>query len=92
MSVYDFCIGITAAVGDPGAIARVEHGFERGDQAARRNDHVDRLPSFLAALHQVIDFGAVVPTLDARLHHGLVALLRLSEDFVAHFGDVDVLA
>ncbi len=43
MSVYHFGVGVAAAVRDPGAIAGVEHWLKRSNQAAGRNDHVNRL-------------------------------------------------
>ena len=41
--VHGFAVGVGGAVGDPRAVASVEDGFERGDQAAGGNLHFDSL-------------------------------------------------
>ena len=47
--VHNFHVGISAAVGDPGAVAGVEHRLQRRHQAAGRDDHLNRLP--VALMH-----------------------------------------
>ena len=42
--VHNFGVGGAAAMCDPCAIARIEHGLKCGNQAARRNDYVECFP------------------------------------------------
>src|ERR1700692_281606 len=66
MSIYDLGVGIAATVGDPGAIAGVEHRFKGGDQAAWRNDHFNCLSVALMHIRLAIGDDEEVAIIKAR--------------------------
>jgi len=49
--VDHLAVGIAGAVGHPGAVAGLKNGFERGDQAAGRNDDADGAVIFVENVH-----------------------------------------
>src|SRR5208337_854375 len=52
-----FAIGVAGTVGDPGAVAGVEHGFERGDDAAGGDDDLDGVVAFVEDVHVGLPIG-----------------------------------
>ena len=47
----DLAVGVTGTVGDPGAVAGLKNGFERGDEAAGGNDQTDGAVTFVENVH-----------------------------------------
>jgi len=57
VGVDDFAVGVAGAVGDPGAVAGVENGFEGGDDAAGGDEHLNGVVALVEDVHVGLPVG-----------------------------------